>query len=331
MSEFLSTVKADLLDRRILPLVVLVALALVAAIAYVVLDGGSSTGAPVAAVARAPVTGSSGLAISQANPEKAVAEMTGGVSEQHQGTAHDPFSPLPEAKAKAATSTTTTTTTASSSSGAASPTTGTGSSSSGSGSSPSSSGGSSPTTPSTPAKPKPVYHVAVLFGVLPAGTTPQTAQLTPYENLALLTPLPSVKQPLIVFRGVTAGGKSATFTLVSEAILHGDGVCLPSATQCEAIDLQAGHSEQLEYISASGLLEAYELRIVSIVSSKASSAAVKSLLKGESKAGRELLGHAGLTAVPDLRYSSQPGVLVFAGHPAFAARAHVAGQHRRGR
>ena len=29
------------------------------------------------------------------------------------------------------------------------------------------------------------------------------------------------KQPLMVFRGVTAGGKSATFTLVGEAILHG--------------------------------------------------------------------------------------------------------------
>ncbi|MGD0454271.1 MAG: hypothetical protein ABSB69_11795 [Solirubrobacteraceae bacterium] len=326
MSDFLSTVKADLLDRRMLPLVVLVALALVAAIAYVVLGGGSSTGTQVAGVPRAPVTGSSGLAISQVNPEKAVSEMTGGVSEQHQGTARDPFSPLPAAKAKAATSTTTTTTTttASSSSGAASPTKGTGSSSQGS-------GGSSPTTPSkpsTPAKPKAIYHVAVLFGVLP---TPQTAQLTPYENLKLLAPLPSAQQPLIVFRGVTAGGKSATFTLVGEAILHGSAACLPSASQCEAIDLQSGQSEQLEYVSASGQPVVYELRIVSIVSAKATSAAVKRMLRGESKAGRELLEHAGLVTVPDLRYSSQAGVLVFAGHPAFAARARAAARRRRGR
>ncbi len=329
MSDFLSTVKADLLDRRMLPLVALVALALVAAIAYVVLGGGSSTGTQVAAVPSVPVTGSSGVAISQASPEKAVAEMTGGISQQHKGTAHDPFSPLPEAKAKAATSTTTTTT-ASSSSGAASSTTGTGSSSSssssssgtGSGSSSAGSGGSSPTTPttpSTPAKPKTIYHVAVLFGALPAGVTPQTAQLTPFENLKLLAPLPSAAQPLLVFRGVTVGGKSATFTLVSEAILHGQAKCLPSTTQCEAIDLRSGQTEQLEYVSATDQPVTYELRIVSIDSSKASSAALESILRGESKAGRELLGHAGLDAIPDLRYSSQAGVLVFASHRAFAA------------
>ncbi len=178
--------------------------------------------------------------------------------------------------------------------------------------------------------------MAVLFGVLPAGATPQTAQLTPYENLKLLAPLPSAAQPLIVFRGVTVGGKSATFTLVGEAILHGNAACLPSASQCEAIDLQAGQSEQLEYLSATGQPLLYELRIVSIVSSKASSAAVKSLLQGESKAGRELLRHAGLVTVPGLRYSARAGVLVFAGHPAFAGRssigrARAAARRRRGR
>ena len=107
--------------------------------------------------------------------------------------------------------------------------------------------------------------------------------------------------------------------LVSEAILHGPAACLPSTTQCEAIDLRESQSEQLEYLSPTGVAELYELRIVSIVSSKASSAAIKSIYRGESKAGRELLGHAGLEAIPDLSYSSQPGVLVFAAHRASAA------------
>jgi hypothetical protein len=168
----------------------------------------------------------------------------------------------------------------------------------------------------------------VLFGVLPAGVTPATAQLTPFEDIKLLTPLPSAQQPLIVFRGVTAGGKSATFTLVGEAILHGQAACLPSASQCEAIDLRSGESEQLEYVEASGQTVLYELRIVSIDSSKASSAAVANMLRGESKVGRRLLEHAGLIAIPDLRSSSQPGVLVFAAHPAFAARAHSAARRR---
>jgi hypothetical protein len=166
--------------------------------------------------------------------------------------------------------------------------------------------------------------------VFPVGATAQTAQLTPYENLRLLAPLPSAKQPLIVFRGVTAGGKSAIFTLVSEAILHGNATCRPSATQCEAIDLQAGQAEQLEYLSATGQTVTYELRIVSIVSGEATSAAVKSVLRNESKAGREVLSHAGLDAVPGLRYSAQAGVLVFAGHRLFGAHAHAAarGRHR---
>ncbi len=310
MSDFLDSLKADLLDRRLLPLVAVVGLALVGALAYVVLGGGSSASTSPATLATSPATASSGLPISQNTPETAVAETTGGGSSQHRGNAHNPFTPLPEAKA-ATTSATTTTTSASS----------TGSSSSGA-SSESSASSTSPvestSTPSKPAKPKSVYHVAVLFGTLPDTTTP----LTPYENLKLLTPLPSAAQALIVFRGVTAGGKSATFTVVGEAILHGNATCLPNATQCEAIDLRPGQSEQLEYLPSEGPALTYELQIVSITSAKASTAAVKNVLRGESKLGRELLSRSGLLAIPDLRNSSQAGVLVFGGGPAFAAGAH---------
>jgi hypothetical protein len=168
----------------------------------------------------------------------------------------------------------------------------------------------------------------VLFGVIPSGTLPQTAQLTPYESLKLLTPLPSPQQPLVVFRGVTSAGRSATFTLVGEAILQGSAACLPSASQCQAIDLKPGVSEQLEYLTPNGETVTYELRVVSIVASKASATGAKSVLRGESKPGRELLRRAGLVAVPDLRYSSQVGVLVFAAHPALAARARAAARRR---
>ena len=324
MSDFLSSVKADLADRRLLPLVVLVGLGLVAALAYAVLGGGSSAAVPTSALGGGSAT-PAGVAISQTTPEKAVAETTGGASQQRSGAVRNPFTPLAEPQAKKAASTATTSTT-SKAAPAASPSPSTSSSSAGSGTGSSKGsggpGGTTPATPSkpsTPAKPKTVYHVAVLFGALPAPATPQTAQLTPFENLKLLTPLPSDKQPLIIFRG-TVGGKSATFTLVSEAILHGPGACLPSTTQCEAIDLREGQAEQLEYLSPTGQSVVYELRIVSIVSSKASSATIKSIYRGESKAGRELLGHNGLEAIPDLRYSSQPGVLVFATRRAFAAR-----------
>ena len=46
--------------------------------------------------------------------------------------------------------------------------------------------------------------------------------------------------------------------------------------------------------------------------------------RAQSKAGLRLLRAAGLSALPGLRYSAAKGVLVFAGHQAFVARAHVA-------
>jgi hypothetical protein len=322
MNEFLASLKSDLLDRRLLPLVALVAVALVAAIAYVVLDGGSGAATPTAAAASGGSSTPAGLATSQQTPQTSVAEVTSGAAVQHHGSARNPFTPLTQPKAATASRTSTSSSST------------TGSSSSNSSSSSGSSGGSTPTTPatpaaptkpSTPAKPKTVYHVAVEFGQLPVtATTP----LTPHENLKLLTPLPSSTQALIVFRGVTAGGKSATFTLVGEAILHGEGSCLPSATQCEAIDLQSGKAEQLEYLSSTGQVLSYELKVVSITSEKASTASVKYALHGESKAGRELLSRDGLTAIPYLHYSANAGVLVFSGHGAFAARAHASAHGR---
>ncbi len=317
MSNFLSSVKADLLDRRLLPLVVVVALGLAGAVAYVVIGAGASTATPASVVSPAPATASSGVAISQVDPEKAVAETTGGASLQRGGKARNPFTPLVHPKASKASASTPSASPASSGSSSASSET--------------SSSSSAPEPSSKPSKPKTIYHVAVLFGVVPPGATAQTVQLTPYESLELLAPLPSAKQPLIVFRGVTVGGKSATFTLVSEAILHGGAACLPSATQCEAIDLQAGHSEQFEYIGSTGIPVLYELRVVSIVSSKASSASVKNIVGDESRAGLAVLSHAGLVSVPDLRYSAQAGVLVFAGHSAFGAHAHSAAHRRHGR
>ncbi|HXN36407.1 MAG TPA: hypothetical protein VN892_00050, partial [Solirubrobacteraceae bacterium] len=153
----------------------------------------------------------------------------------------------------------------------------------------------------------------------------ESVQLTPYENIKLFTALPSAQLPLIAYRGVTAKGKSATFTLVGEVILHGGAVCLPSASQCQAIGLKAGQTEQLEYLTPGGQAITYELRIVSISSKSASAASVKGLLGASSKAGRELLRREGLMTLPGLRYSPQAGVLVLAGHPAFTA--HSSSRH----
>jgi hypothetical protein len=170
--------------------------------------------------------------------------------------------------------------------------------------------------------------VAVLFGVVPAGTPINTATgLQPYASLKLQAPLPA-KSPVVIYRGVTTGGKSAAFTIYGEVILHGSAVCMPNAAQCTLIDLKPGQSEQLEYLDPNGNPVLYELRLVSISVLKASTAAVKGGVTIESRTGRELLRRAGLQALPGMHYSAQPGVIAIdARRPsagAARARAHTA-------
>jgi hypothetical protein len=333
VSDFFSSLKEDLFGKRLLPFLVVLGVLLVAAVAYAVLGGGASS-APTPVTASVPGGASASVgavAVTQApvNPNQPISETTEGTSKQHHGVAHNPFTPLPAAKQASSTSAKSATTSSSSSSAGSS-----GTSSSGSKTSTSSAGGAAPTpapTPTAPAKPKPpepIYHVLALFGLAPVPPA-VTSPLTPYANIKRLTPLPSAQAPLVVFMGVTSGGKSATFTLVGEAILHGNGVCLPSASQCQAIDLQPGHVEQLEYLPPDGQTITYELKVVSITSSKASASAAQRSYRMQSRAGRELLHRAGVPILSELHYSPDKGVLVFAGHSAFSARARTARRHRR--
>jgi hypothetical protein len=335
MNAFLESLRADLLGRRLRPPLALLAVALVGAIVYAMLAGsGSST--PVTAGSSAS-SASGGVAVSPIKTEaaEAIAETTDGGKAQRSGRTRNPFASLPAPKATKATqqspsssssppagggSSASATSEASSGSGPrASSGSGAGSSSGGS-----SAGGSSPAKPKTEKKrSQPAYEVSVVFGTAAPGTPPASAQLTPFERLTLQQPLPSTAQALVVYRGVVAGGKSATFTLVGEAILRGDGVCRPSTAQCQMIDLQVGQTEELEYAPPGAAATNYLLQVREIKSVKAHGASAGARVR-ESKAGAELLRNAGLQALPGLRYSTAKGVLVFAGHRAADARARIA-------
>jgi hypothetical protein len=326
VGDFFVSLKEDLLGKRMLPLLVVLGVALIAAVAYAALGGGSST-------APAPVTASVGtgtsaavgdVAVTQApaNPNQPISETTEGTSKQHHGITHNPFTPLPEAKK------------ASSASTASSATSPSPSTTPAAGSTPSapSSGGTTPTTPkeTTPAKPKVYvhYHVTAQLGVVPVvaeGAPAQPAQLKTYKDMALDEPLPDKANPQLVFLGVVLRtGKEALFGLAGAAILHGSGSCQPSATQCQAIDLQVGQSETLEVVEADGSTVTYELKLASIdkTTSTASTARVRDAFRAQAKAARELARRA--PKLSELRYSPWGGGFVFAGHPAFAARAHAA-------
>jgi hypothetical protein len=70
--------------------------------------------------------------------------------------------------------------------------------------------------------------------------------------------------------------------------------------------------------------------VLTIAARKTKVKASKANAWAESRAGRQLLRESGLVTLPFLRYSSQPGVLVFAPHKASAARARVAVLHAAG-
>jgi hypothetical protein len=262
MTEFLQSIKSDLFSRRLLPFVALLGVALIAAVGYAVTGGsGSSAPAPSASVPSAPGAGTAAalpVAVAPANPHEAVSETPGGTRYQSQGPTRDPFIPLPSPPAaKSASSSNSSSTTGKSTGSSAG---NTGSSSGGA----SAGGQKAPApAPKKPAKPQFPYIVSVLFGL--TSTTPgQPATLTPYENLKLLQSLPSKQDVRVSFGRVTTNGKGAVFTLVVPPILHGSGICLPSTSECQTIDLEGGHSEELEYIEASGQAVIYELKVVSI-------------------------------------------------------------------
>jgi hypothetical protein len=269
MTDFLNSLKTDLLDSRMRLVLGLLAAGLIAALVYAATGGGGAAPVPPATTSISG-PGYSGIAASAAatNPNEAVAEVTSGAAVQRRGLARDPFAVVPGVVPMPATTTTTTTASSSSasSSRAISPSSSSSASSTGrSEVAPSKSGSSGNAAPKHhAAKPQTVYKVSVQLGPVPAGTAPQNVQLTAYKDLLFKQELPSPKQPLVSFAGVTPGGHRAAFKLVAEAILRGQAACAPSASQCEAIALRPGQSEELEYVQPGVAPVVYLLRVEKI-------------------------------------------------------------------
>ncbi len=298
MTEFLQSIKSDLLSRRLLPFVALLAVALLAAVGYVVSGGQkSSASTPIASApsgASPSRAGALAVTVAPANPNEAVSETPSGVRYQSQGPTRNPFIPLPASPAKNASTNSSSKSSASSSTSSPVSAVGSGGTSSkGSGSAGKEAvGKEAPPVRKKPAKPQFPYIVSIVFGR--AATTPgQSATLTPYENLKISQLLPSAQDKRITFERVTSNGSGAVFKLVVPPILHGSGVCLPSSSECETIDLEAQHSEELEYIEADGQAVVYELKVVSITKKSASASTARA--RREAKAARAKRGAGALS------------------------------------
>jgi hypothetical protein len=145
-----------------------------------------------------------------------------------------------------------------------------------------------------PAAPKPhyeLYSLTVRFG-------DSTGDQLDRMNLPRLKPLPNGDDPILVYLGVASDKKTAVFMVDTSVTAQGDGSCKPSPSDCETIHLREGETEFFDVHDATGNVTAqYELDLIKIRRSTTSSAA----RAAGAKAGRRALRARHAKAGP-LRY-----------------------------
>jgi hypothetical protein len=310
MTELLQSIRADLLSRRLLPALIALGLALIAAVAYAATGGGaSSTPIPPASTPTATVPGIASalpVRIAPANPNMAVSETPGGTRYQSRGATRNPFTPLPSPPAKKAAAST-----SSSSKGAAGKSGGTGTSKSGAGETTS---GSSKPQPA-PAKPAPKpMHTGLTstqsYGVTLSLTT-FAGGLDTIDPLERLSLVPSAQQPLLVYLGVLKGGRDALFAVQPGTVVSGPGSCTPGPTDCEILSLAQDQIESLAASTGSGTANVALFAVTAIKVGKHASVAHANRARREaSAAGRALLDASTLPALPLFEYQPDVGAVV---------------------
>jgi hypothetical protein len=148
-------------------------------------------------------------------------------------------------------------------------------------------GVTSPGVPGTPAEPKPTYELyslTVRFGDAESGTLEKL-------NLPRLKPLPSAEEPVLVYLGPGKGAKTAIFMVDEGVVAQGDATCNPSPRNCETIHMRPGDTEFLDVSDEDGTVTAqYQLDLLKIKTSKTADASAAAAARAKaSKAGRRAL------------------------------------------
>jgi hypothetical protein len=113
--------------------------------------------------------------------------------------------------------------------------------------------GSKPEPPSAPEEPEPAFVVTVRLG---SGDEPTV------RKLSEPTVLPSEDNPLLVFRGLNEKGNKAVFRISSSvSAVFGDANCLEGTDRCELIEVEPGFPVVFVYGESERL---YRLTVVDI-------------------------------------------------------------------
>jgi hypothetical protein len=150
------------------------------------------------------------------------------------------------------------------------------------------------------ARPKPsyeLYSITVRFG-------DPSADSLEKRTVSRLKPLPSSKDPILVYLGPSADAKTALFMVDESVDAWGDGTCDPSPADCQTIALREGDTEffSTKDPQSGSTGTQYELDLVDIHTRKTASASMAQAARAEeSSAGRQIL-NARLAADGPLRY-----------------------------
>lgn len=309
----LNEIIAELRERRLWPVALILVAGLVAVPVLLAKSGGS---APPAAPA-------AGLPVESAKPLTPITVQTTASNTKLPGNGHDPFiQQLLASAAKAVTPGGTASSagaTASSGSGVSPISVGSvggggtssgGGSSSGGGTS-SGSGGSGSSSPS-PAQSgltaKQSYSVSLALTDGSGGFN----TINPLERLSIL---PTSSNPLLVELGVLQGGSKVLFVLQPGSVVSGPGACTPGPIDCEILALG---EDQIESVGTASNPSAAQFSVTGIsVVQHSSAAAANKARQSESAAGRSLLNKSSaelnaseLNALSLFQYEPSQGAVV---------------------
>jgi len=131
-------------------------------------------------------------------------------------------------------------------------------------------------------------------------------------NLPRLKALPAAVDPILVYLGPSKDAKAAVF-MVDEAVeAQGDGVCNPTPRDCETIHMRPGDTEFFDVMGEDGTVtEQYQLDLLKIKTSKTDDAAAAAVARAKaSRAGRSVLrAHQAATGPLRYRYDARSGTV----------------------
>lgn len=307
--KFLRSIAADLVDKRLLPVVVaLVALAIAIPLGASVFSGGSSKPAAVS-----PGTTIS-LPKGTPSPAKALEDVAGPQTPKPKHYTKPELNPFRDtavvttAPAKAATAAASTKTAAGTK--AATTTTKTTKTTK----APAKKTTPKPVTSTPSSAGAPVAQLAKLRSIdsyavdVKVGDATGTRSLSDLERLS---PVPSATDPLAEYLGVAKTGRAADFVLNPGVVATGPGVCIPSTKDCQVVELKPGQTEVLGQAGPNGTPIYQGVLAVTNwgVVSHSSPAAATTARRQESQTGRQLMLAAPQPALEKLVYSVAQGVV----------------------